>query len=240
MSSGNLAIIPVRTGSKRLPGKNMLMLDGRPLFIHAVEQAVESGVFDEIHVSTESDEVRRMCASAGIDVPFQRDAELASDTAKLLDVMKFVVRRYEQAGRKFENICVLWATNPLRTADDICESLALLGADTHAVVGACEFEHPIYCAQEADGNGFLAPMFPDKLWLPSSSMPRALVDNGTLVWCRIASLFEYDSWMPPRTRPYIMPRSRSIEIETDDDWKLAQAQYQISKVRARESGGRDV
>lgn len=225
--SGNLAIIPVRTGSKRLANKNTRLLDGRPLFVHAIEHARDSGVFDEIHVSTESPDVARVAQEAGAAVPFLRPESLASDTAKLLDVFKAVLETYRQRGRTFDKFCCLWATNPLRTPGDILASLEMFDDETDSVVAGCEFEPPVFCAQHLDERGFLAPLFPDKMWLSSQEMPTVLVDNGTLVWCRTASLFAHDSWMPPHTRPYLMPRSRSVEIDTEDSWRLAEALYAV-------------
>lgn len=218
----NIAIIPVRTGSKRLPRKNLLELGGRPLFVHAIEHARDSELFDEIHVSTESEEVVGICRDFGLEVAFKRTDALANDTAKLVDVCKYTLKEFDARGRRFDSFCMLWATNPLRTADDVVESYRLLDVDTDAVVGVAEFDLPVFSALTLDSGKFLSPLFPDMMWRSSQAMPLSVACNGSLCWCKTDALFEHNLWIPPRSRPYLMPRSRSVDLETAEDWDYVQ------------------
>lgn len=222
MREKNIAIIPVRTGSKRLPNKNILDFFGKPMFIHTVQAAKESGLFDEIHVSTESNDIAKISADHGLPVRFLREQDLASDEASLESVCTFVINKYNnEYDLKFDNFCMLWATAPLRTSEDILKSYEKLTNDADAVVSVTTYDLPVFCAQEINSSGFLVPNFPDMFWLPSQKMPKVLCDNGALCWVRVDAFHKEGSWMPKNTKPYIMEKSRSVDIDTEEDLRLA-------------------
>lgn len=227
----NLAIIPVRTGSKRLPQKNLKNFHGRPLFTYTIDCALESGLFDEIHVSTESDEVIAMCDELGVKPAFIRPEELANDSATLQQVCDYVIREYEQRGLEFDAFCILWATAPLRTAGDVRNAHAMLVDDVDAVIGVTDYDLPVFCAQQVDDQNNLTPLFPDMLRLSSSEMPKVVCDNGTLCWVKTTSFKEQRTWLPPRLKAYWMPKHTSVDIDTEDDWDLAEYHYDRKVLR---------
>jgi len=222
MSERNIAIIPVRTGSKRLTNKNILDFFGKPMFVHTVQAAKKSGLFDEIHISTESNDVTKISENYGFPVKFLREQNLASDEASLESVCSFVLDKYKtEYNLEFDNFCMLWATAPLRTSIDIVKSYECLTKDADAVVSVTTYDLPVFCAQEVNSKGFLVPNFPDMFWLPSQKMPKVYCDNGALCWVRIDAFHKERSWMPKNTKPYIMEKSRSVDIDTEEDLKLA-------------------
>lgn len=116
---GNLAIIPARSGSKGLPGKNKKPLLGKPLMAYAIEAAVESGLFKAVHLSTDSEEYAEIGRSWGAEVPFLRSLRNSSDTASSWDAVLEVLEQYSRQGREFDTVMLLQPTSPLRTAEDI-------------------------------------------------------------------------------------------------------------------------
>lgn len=220
-----LAIIPVRMGSKRLPKKNIREFFGKPLFLYSIDNARESGLFDEIHVSTESDLVISLSEQHGLHVPFKRAGHLASDTAQLQQVCEYVLEEYEKKGRLFDSFCILWATAPLRKPQDIVEAYKLLTPEVEAVVSVTDYDLPVFCAQRIEENGDLDPVFPEMLRLPGNKMPRVVCDNGNLCWVKKEAFWEHRTWLPPKTKGYWIPKHRSVDIDNEDDWMLAEYCY---------------
>ena len=221
----NLAIIPIRLGSKRLPKKNIRLFSGKPLFMHTVEYAIESGLFDKIHISTESEEVVKLCRQEGIKIDFMRPVELARDQSRLQDVCEFVIKEYENRGEQYDNLCLLWATAPMRTHYDIENSYSMLSGHVNGVVGVTEYDLPVFCAQKIDGEGHIDPLFPDMLKLPGAQMPKAVCDNGSLCWVKMEAFKKYSTWLPPKMKGYHMSRRCSVDIDTEEDWHWAEYLY---------------
>ena len=111
----NLAIIPARSGSKGLKDKNIKNLAGKPLLAYAINAAIDSGLYDTVHVSTDSEIYADIAEKNGADVPFLRNAETATDTSSTWDAVKYVLQEYEKQGKTFDVITVLQPTSPLRT-----------------------------------------------------------------------------------------------------------------------------
>lgn len=227
----NLAIIPIRMGSKRLPRKNVRDFFGKPIFLYTLEAARNSGLFSEILVSTESEEVRDICRTNGLDLPFMRPDELANDKAQLVQVIEHVLGEYDKIGLYFDNFCILWATAPLRSNEDIQKGYSMLDVDADAVVGVTDYNLPVFCAQSMDDFGGLCPIFPDMLRLPSAKMPNAVCDNGSFCWVKVDSFKRHNTWLPPKIKGYWMPKNRSVDIDTEEDWKLAEYYYNSAKIK---------
>ena len=222
----NLAIIPVKLGSKRLPRKNLRDFYGKPLFTYAVNNAINSNLFSEVHVSTESEEVALKCEELGIKPLFLRPEELATDSATIQQVCEFAIDEYQKRSYQFENFCILWATAPLNTSQDIINAYSMLSDDTDGVVSVTEYDLPVYCAQFVDAHNNLSPVFPDKLRLPSSQMPKIVCDNGAFCWVKTQAFKKHKTWLPPKLKGYNMPKSRSADIDTQSDWDWTSFLYQ--------------
>ena len=138
----NLAVIPARSGSKGLKDKNIKELLGKPLLAYSIEAALQSEVFDEVHVSTDSRKYADIAQKYGADVPFLRNSDLSSDTASTWDAMKYVLKQYEKLGEKYDTITVLQPTSPLRDAGDIKTAFAFFkNKDANMISSVCEMEH---------------------------------------------------------------------------------------------------
>lgn len=143
MRALNVAIIPARGGSKRLPNKNIKLLGGKPLIVWTIEAAITSNLFDII-VTTDSDEIASIARSVGVSVPFIRPAELSTDIASTHDVISHAVDWIEENEGKVSRITLLQPTSPLRTAVDITQAMTMYDTkQASAIVSVCQTEHPI-------------------------------------------------------------------------------------------------
>lgn len=132
-----------------MPGKNIRLLAGKPLIAYTIEAALESGVFDCVCVSTDDEEIARVAREYGAEVPFMRPAHLADDTARVIHVSRHALEFFAERGHKYESLCVLQPTSPLRTANDIRDAYALFHKnDANYLAGIVAWEHPPFWAFE--------------------------------------------------------------------------------------------
>ncbi|WP_027717718.1 cytidylyltransferase domain-containing protein [Desulfovirgula thermocuniculi] len=225
-----LGFIPARASSKGVPGKNLRPLAGKPLILHTIETARQSGVFDCLLVSTDGEEIARVAREAGAEVPFLRPAELATDTARGIDVLHHAMEWLEERGQKYDCVMVLQPTSPLRTVGDILAALELLvRRDAGAVVSICEVEHHPWWCNELPPDGcmenFLRPGIPAN----RQELPKYYRLNGAIYLARWDYIRHRDSWFGPRTYAYIMPQERSVDIDGELDFLLAEAILSLGK-----------
>jgi pseudaminic acid cytidylyltransferase len=220
--AGNMAIIPARGGSKRLPRKNILPFLGRPIISYTLEAARKSGLFDVIVVSTEDSEIAATVEGSGCDL-HERPPELASDTARLVLVIREVLDNYDKRGQEFDFLCCLYPTAPLRDKEDIQRSYDLLlsrGADYCLAV--TEYELSPFFAFDINEHHEMRRRWPELALLPSWQKPRVVVDNGSLYWARVSRFKELGELEGPNTVGYLMPRHKSIDIDTQEDFDMAE------------------
>ena len=217
-----IAIIPARGGSKRLPRKNILPFRGKPLLLWTCEAARDSGCFDTIVVSTEDKEIAQIARANGFQVD-ERPVALGSDTASCADVCLEFLSRQEQSGIYYETLCCLYATAPLRNAEDIRHVMACLTPDTDAVHAVCGYDHPPHQMLYQNPDGFLVPAFPLLVTKKSQEVPEGIIGNGSTYAIRVDALRKYRSFYPARIRGYRMPSMRSIDIDTAEDFAFLEA-----------------
>ena len=225
----NLAVIPAKARSTRFPGKNVALLAGKPLVVHAIDVARDSGLFDVVVVSTDDSTVADLARKAGADVPFIRDPALAGDTVEVPAVVRNVVEWYQhKRDRHFQWVCVLQPTCPLRTTADLTDSRKLL--DTHpdadAVVSVSKYHHHPYWALRIEGNR-IAPDRPKSVTESRQHLPELCHPDGTVYWWRIAPLMSTENIYDGIVIPYRTPADSVLDIDYPDDleyaeWKLQQ------------------
>ena len=210
-----LALIPARAGSKGLPGKNVRPFRGRPLIAWSIEAALESGLATVVWVSTDGEEIASVARGAGAEVPWLRPAELATDTASSLDVALHALDAYGPV----DWLLLLQPTSPLRTAEDIRAAARLVDEETDAVVSVCP-AHPLTYFRRETNEGYLAPLTEDAAARRQDTQAPWLL-NGAMYLVRTEVLRATRQFLPPRTRPYVMPALRSVDIDTEEDWEMA-------------------
>lgn len=223
----NLAIIPARSGSKGLPDKNIKMLGGKPLMAYSVQAALDSGCFDTVMVSTDSESYADVAKEYGAEVPFLRSDETASDSASSWDTVLEVISRYKALGRDFDTFCLLQPTSPMRTAEDIKSSYDVYSQkNAIAVVSVTELEHPLsWCGLLGDNDSL------DGFIEKSSNKQRQAQHtyyrpNGAIYIVSIPELVKDPFLYRKGCYAYIMPKCRSIDIDTVFDFKFAEFMIQ--------------
>lgn len=219
----NIAIIPARSGSKGLPDKNIKELNGKPMIAYSIEAAIQSGYFDTVMVSTDSEKYAEIGRTYGAEVPFLRSDFTSSDTASSWDTVQEVLDGYEKMGEIFDTFCLLQPTSPLRTSEDIKGAYQLFKdrAD-FAVVSVCEAEHsPLWCGHLPNDKEFVG-------FIDSESMrQRQAVEkfyrlNGAIYIVDIKRFREDRFLYQKGSYAFIMDQNRSVDIDTEIDFKMAE------------------
>lgn len=220
----NIAVIPARSGSKGLKDKNIKELNGKPLMAYSIEAALESKMFDTVHVSTDSELYAEIAKKYGAEVPFLRSEEMSSDVASTWDAMRFVLEEYKKGGEQFDTITVLQPTSPLRTSEDIvgvfrffCEK------EANMVSSVCEMEHSPLWSNTLPEDLSMKDFEDEKLaFLPRQSLPTYYRENGAIYLLKTAHLFQADNLYKERCYAYIMDRSHSVDIDEELDFHMAE------------------
>ncbi len=220
-----LYIVPARGGSKGIPRKNIKPLGGRPLISYAIDAARCAGADDRhIILSTDDDEIADTARCLGLDVPYRRPAELATDTAGSRELIIDAMDWADRHGISYDCVVLLQPTSPFRTADDIRAALALYRPEVDMVVSVTEAaSNPYYNCFETDAEGFLHVSKGDGLYTRRQDAPHAYEYNGAVYVIRPESIRRMPLGAFPRRVPLVMPRDRSLDLDTPFDWLVAEA-----------------
>lgn len=219
-----IAIIPARGGSKRLPGKNIKLLGYKPLIAWTIEAAIESNIFDRVFVSTDSEKIASISREYGAEVPFLRPAELASDTATTNDVVSHLVNWYEnKSSNKVSTITILQPTSPLRNATHINEAFVEMKAkDAKAIISVCELEHPIQFCNQLGSDKSMAGFIKQEDMKRTQDLSPTYRLNGAIYIFDRSYVGRMNYLYSEGTFAYIMDSKLSIDIDTQDDFDLAE------------------
>ena len=219
-----LAVIPARGGSKRVPRKNIREFLGRPMIAYTIDAALESGLFARVLVSTDDPEIADASRAAGAEVPFLRDAALADDYTTASQVTADALERIDPGATQYSYIAQLMATCPLRTAADIQNSFRQMtdtDAPSQISVTRYGWQNP-WWARRRDSSFRLSPFFPDMSLQRSQDLPPVYVPVGAIWWAKAPRLrATRDFYMPDHTG-WEMPWENAIDIDTEDDWRMAE------------------
>jgi CMP-N,N'-diacetyllegionaminic acid synthase len=221
-----LGVIPARGGSKGIPGKNTRPLAGRPLIQYTIEVAARARRLTDWLVSTDDEEIAELARNLGAPVPFLRPAELATDTAAAIPVLQHAVRSMEAArASRYDAVMMLQPTTPFRTEHDIdgaIERLVHTGADSVISVVDVEGCHPAR-TKYLDGDRLLDPAFCESHEnQPRQELTPMVIRNGAIYLTRRDILMDQGSLKGADSRALIMPRERSVNIDTLDDFAYAE------------------
>lgn len=224
-----LGLIPARGGSKGIQGKNVKPLLGRSLIERAFLSARESGVLDRIILSTDDRDIAAEARRVGLDVPFIRPAEFAGDTSPMIDVAIHAMNELERGGYSPDVLVLLQPTSPLRTAEHIRYSLALLdGYDSVCTVVPVPKDLCPHYLMKIGNTGFLEFFMPDgPLFTRRQDVPQAYRRDGTLFVTLVPVILEQRSFYGARCMPYILDPQESMNIDTPQEW--AEAESRLSR-----------
>ena len=220
----NLAIIPARGGSKRIPRKNVKPFLGKPMLAYSIEAALATGLFDEVMVSTDDEEIAEVARQYGAKVPFMRSTETANDFATTADVLKEVISNYKKLGQEFENFCCIYATAPMVQSKDIINAFERLSSSKFTVVyPVVAFSYPIWRCLDMDENGSMKYHWPEYELSRSQDLPKEYHDTGTFYWHKIEKWMSGDN----RTGGIEVDETTIQDIDTETDWKIAEMKYKL-------------
>lgn len=221
----SIAIIPARSGSKGLKDKNIKLLAGKPMMAYTIEAAEQAGIFDCIHVSTDSEEYARIARECGADVPFLRSSELSGDTAGSWDVVRWTLEQYAGRGQGFDRVALLQPTSPLRTAEDIQNAYRIM-QEKHAdaVVGVCEMDHSPVWSNTLPEDGNMDGFLDRAANIGRQNLPVYYRINGAVYLAKKDILSDAENALyGVGTYAYVMPKQRSIDIDDVFDFTVAEA-----------------
>lgn len=219
----NIAIIPARSGSKGVRNKNIKEMNGKPLIAYSIEAALASGCFEEVMVSTDSQQYAQIAREYGASVPFLRSEATSTDKASSWDMVREVLEGYKKLGEEFETFCLLQPTSPLRTPEDIKAAYRLYQEKaTLAVVSVCEAEHsPLWCGHLPDNHEFINFIDPQTAKQRQAG-ERFYRLNGAIYIVSIQE-FANDPFIYQKgSFAYIMDQERSVDIDTELDFTIAE------------------
>lgn len=222
--SSCLAVIPARGGSTRIPRKNVREFLGRPLIAYTIEAAVQSGVFARVIVSTDDEQVAEISRTHGAEVPFMRSASLADNHTASSPVTADALERLDPSGAVFAYVAQLLPTSPLRNASDVQASYQqFLTTATSAQISITRFGwlYP-WWAFERDPQMRLVPIFPEAMQKRSQDLPALFGPVGAIWWAKAESLRQTRDFYIPGHTGWEIPWERAVDIDTEDDWRLAE------------------
>lgn len=227
---GNIAIIPARSGSKGLPDKNITGLAGKPLMYYTIKAALDSGYFEEIMVSTDSEKYAGIARKCGANVPFLRSGKMSGDTASSWDTVREVLLKYETDGKKFEYVALLQPTSPLRDAEDIKNVFKRMhetGANN--AVSVTETDHPVQWCFRLPGSGWMDEMAASPYsYMRRQELEKHYRENGAVYLVDAKKIMNTDyNFYADRCIGCVMPREKSIDIDTKIDLLIAEMELKV-------------
>lgn len=223
----NLAIIPARGGSKRIPRKNIKDFLGKPILAYSIEAALKSGLFEEVMVSSDDEEIAEVAKKYGASVPFMRSKKTADDFATTMDVLKEVVVTYkEKLNREFDYICCIYATAPLISVEQLKKGLDLLhNKKLSSVYPIVPFGYPVWRGVKINEFGHTEMVWKEFIHSRSQDLEKVYHDAGQWYWYNPSEIT--DSIITDNTSSIILSEEEVQDIDTDVDWKLAEMKYEL-------------
>ena len=222
-----IAIITARGGSKRIPHKNIKPFLGKPILCYSIEAAKKSGIFDTVMVSTDDEEIAEIARKAGAEVPFMRSEATANDYATTADVITEVLDMYEERGQKFEEACIIYPTAPFLTPEALHEAMDILKKENaDSVLPVVKFSFPPQrCVVLKEGR--LVPKWPECMPMRSQDLEPYYHDCGQFYCIRTDRFRQQKKLVMEHTAPYIQDEINVQDIDTPEDWKIAEMKYRI-------------
>lgn len=224
---GNICIIPARGGSKRIPRKNIKEFLGKPIIIYSIQAALDSGLFDEVMVSTDDAEIAEIAKKNGANVPFIRSDKNSDDFATTFDVIKEVINYYKEQSIEFDNLCCIYSCAPFVNSKLLLRAYnQLIEEKFDTVFPIICFSFPIQRALRVN-QGKVSMILEDNLNIRSQDLEKSFHDAGQFYWCNTKQLLNSEKFISLNSGGIEISELDAQDIDTDMDWNLAELKYQL-------------
>ncbi len=231
-----LAIITARGGSKRIPRKNIKNFLGSPIIKYSIDAALSAGCFTEVMVSTDDEEIASLALSLGAKVPFIRSSENSNDFATTADVITEVLNMYKEKGQYFDYACCIYPTAPFVTGFKLNKAYKMLiEKNAETVVPIVSFGFPILRSFKVE-DGLIKMNWPEYISTRSQDLPPAYHDCGQFYFIQTDLFLKNKKLFSDNSLGYEMPESEVQDIDTEEDWKVAEIKYTflLEKIKKRD------
>lgn len=225
----NIAIIPARGGSKRIPRKNIKAFAGQPIIAHSITAAIQTGLFEHVIVSTDDDEIAAVAEEYGAKAPFRRPPELADDVTPLVPVVRHAIEWVYSSFGSVNHACCILPTAPLIRSTDLIEGYQCLASDPAVdfVLSATEYRFPIFRALKVGEDGYSGLIWPENDLVRSQDLPQACHDAGQFYWASRETWLTATGILSSRNRLVLLPRKLVQDIDSPEDWEEAELLYEL-------------
>lgn len=224
---GNIAIITARGGSKRIPRKNIKEFCGKPIIAYSIEAALNSGIFDEVMVSTDDKEIADIAIRYGANVPFFRSKKTSDDYATTKDVLLEVIEEYQKRGQTFEKMCCIYPTAPFVTGDKLVKAMSVIDEKRgEMAMPVVAYSFPPQRCNVINSEGFLEYKFPENRLSRSQDLEKWYHDAGQFYVYDIEKFMKADG-MCMEILPIEVPELEVQDIDNEVDWKLAEMKFDL-------------
>ncbi len=223
-----LAIIPARGGSKRIPRKNIKDFLGKPIIAYSIEAALQSGLFDEVMVSTDDHEIAEIAIKYGAKVPFFRSQENSNDYATTMAVIQEVITKYNENSNALVNlVCCIYPTAPLIQIKHLIEGCSMLNEkNLDSVYPVVAFGYPIWRGVEILDNGKAQMIWPEYLNSRSQDLKKVYHDAGQWYWMNMSYIYD-NTILKKNIGTLVMTELEVQDIDNETDWKIAELKYKL-------------
>lgn len=225
-----LCVIPARGGSKRIPRKNVVDFAGKPLIAHSIENALNSGVFDEVIVSTDDEQIASVAKAYKASVPFMRPKELCDDFISSNAAITHAIKEFSKKGLEFSSVCCLYATAPLIDSGLLRQAYAEFKDDEcEFLFSACAFDYPIQRAFTLDNEKRVSMFDESKYYARSQDLTPAFHDAGAFYFGKSSAWLEEKMTFKPYAKAFLLPRNLVCDIDTMQDLEFAKILFDIKQ-----------
>jgi len=223
----NVAIIPARGGSKRIPKKNIKTFCGKPIIAYSIEAALESRLFDEVMVSTDDESIAVVALQYGATVPFMRTGKNADDYATTFDVLNEVLQQYKTLNKIFECGCCIYPTAPFVTASFLQTAFnTMKEQDFDSVFPVVKYSYPIWRSLKIENNRALM-QWPENIHKRSQDLTASYHDAGQFYWFNTERILQSGALFTDNSGAVIIDELQVQDIDSEQDWQLAEMKYRL-------------
>lgn len=234
MSDRRIAIITARGGSKRIPNKNIKDFCGKPIIAYSIKAALESQLFSEVMVSTDSEKIAEIAKEYGAEVPFLRSAKTSDDYATTADVIVEVLKAYQERNQHFMYACCLYPTAPFVTPRKLKEAMKIMEEkEPIEIMPVVQFSCPPQRSLVIDEDGNMGYRYPEYRLSRSQDLEKLYYDAGQFYVYNVKKYLEVSGNVSEGILPIIVPAMEVQDIDTQEDWEIAELKYQLMQDGAK-------